>query len=99
MNRFTTKEFWLEKDKQFHFAASYLATVLFCYLGVLVGIPASYSASVSSNIVLFLGWIKEVNDGRGYGTKEIHDMDADILGVLAANVSIFIYIGAKYALQ
>lgn len=97
MNRFVTKEFWLEKDKQLHFIISYLVTLLLTLIAVLIAVPTGYALTTSSYIVLFAGWIKEVNDGRGHGTKEIHDLDADFLGVFAACLTITIYKVVDYA--
>jgi len=70
-----------EKDKQLHYASSfaiayYASSCLYKddkFKSFLFGIGAS----------VIIGWAKEYVDGKGYGTKDIEDIDADMFGALS----------------
>ena len=84
-NQFMNMQFWKQEDKQKHFIGSFeIATVS-------TGIARHYKKTKLESFLIgvgtsiIIGWAKEVHDGRGGGTKDINDLDADMIGSLAGS--------------
>jgi glycopeptide antibiotics resistance protein len=82
-NAFFKRNFWKQKDKQLHFVVATLGSI---------ALPIIYKkvfklnkkeiifATIASGFLI--SWLKEVYDGAGHGTKDINDIDANMLGIL-----------------
>ncbi len=94
-NNFLTQIYWEQKDKQEHFAGSFILSSVI--------IPETYRALsktkpsktevflVTVGSMMIIGWAKEVRDGQGFGNKDINDIDADMLSAWLgafANITI-----------
>ena len=94
-NNFLTQNYWESKDKQEHFAGSFVlasAVVPETYKLFSDTTPTKTETFIISvGSTMLIGWLKEVSDGQGRGNKDINDIDADVLGALLgafANITI-----------
>jgi len=85
-NEFLTSEFWDEEDKQKHFTGSVAIGVVTTGLARHYGSSKIESFFIGVGSTIMIGWLKEVSDGNGNGTKDINDLDADMLGAVTGSV-------------
>lgn len=80
------KEFYKQHDKQIHIigeamVSSLVAGSIIVGLNDALGWLVYLIAYISGvGVAAQLGWIKELRDGEGYGTRDIDDIDADMVG-------------------
>ncbi|MGB1226471.1 MAG: hypothetical protein ACPG9K_01155 [Poseidonibacter sp.] len=87
-NNFVTKEFWQSDDKQKHFAGSYAMAATGTALARHYGKDKLSALAIGVGGSILVGWLKEVSDGNGNGTKDINDLDADVLGAIAGGLTV-----------
>lgn len=84
-NRFLTRDFWQERDKQIHAVLMFIITsMITVVIGVVFGGFIGMVSGIAVAVVI--GWLKEVHDGFGNGVKDIDDIDADMVGTLSGSL-------------
>ena len=73
----------IPQDKLTHFILSVFIVILFSWL--------SESIPVGILTALILGMAKEAHDLLGFGTAEIGDVVANVLGILVGYLTIFFF--------
>jgi uncharacterized protein YfiM (DUF2279 family) len=85
-NEFLTNDFWYKEDKQKHFLGSASIAVATTGLARHYGSNKVESFLIGVGSTIIVGWLKEVSDGQGHGSKDINDIDADMLGAVTGSM-------------
>lgn len=89
---------WWTSDKKFHFIVWLLIMIFSTHIIYFIDNELSLLMCQFCGffIAVSFGWLKEQVDSMGYGTHDIHDIDADMLGVYLGVIVNYILIGYVY---